>query len=114
MKKLTPTEAMDLMIKGGKVDYSVSDGTKGAFTPLTWNESGEVQDRYGNRMSIQYLILTECVEPKSVDIDVWVNVYMNSEGKVYFGNTSTVKQTGRLSNSDYINTINIKPTVTRD
>ena len=75
MKKLTKREAMEALLSGKDVDYYYSDGNKGEYSPLSWDEEKGVVDDGGGGHSMDsytFALISEPVE------EVWVNFYGNS------------------------------------
>ena len=112
MKELTKREAAMLILGGGMVDCWSEDG-EFAGTIKWSDETGFVTKGGDWYRCLNYPKLTEHVPPKSVEIDFWFNVYTWGMGQNYDTRESATKELS-LDSSHYINTINIKQTVTED
>lgn len=110
MKELTKREAAMLILGGGMVDCWNEDGDFAGT--IRWSDEIGFIDKDGDwYRCLNYPKLTVHVEPKSVEVDFWVNVY--EHGVAYQTYDTKAKAVGmRLSSLSYIDTINIKQKVT--
>ena len=112
MKELTKREAAILILGGGMVDCWNEDGDFAGT--IRWSdEIGFIDKDGGWYRCLNYPKLVEHVEPRSVEIDMWVNIYKSPRRnwRVYSSKSEAVEN---VQPNGYIDTINIKRTVSQD